>query len=313
MNIEEPVKVTGTVAVWRNHAIEPLQPLLVPFLQMAGLDLELVLGGYDDTLALPPSGDALLDIVWFDLDRLALGDDEARDWFVSRVARCAASAGGPVVVVPISERRAHTAATVDRLQELHGVRCADPWIVCDEMGVGLIDERTAALTGTRVSRDAQVQLARALGARWLPAALLASSKMLAIDLDETLHRGVLGEDGVEGVIVTPAHARLHAYLKELAAGGVLLALVSRTEPEDVGRLFTARRADYGLALDDFVAVEVSWGSKADAVRRAAAAARIAEDAVVFVDDNAGELLTVGLQCPGVALIHARADADRTID
>ncbi len=313
LNIEEPVKVTGTVAVWRNHAIEPLQPLLVPFLQMAGLDLELVLGGYDDTLALPPSGDALLDIVWFDLDRLALGDDEARDWFVSRVARCAASAGGPVVVVPISERRAHTSATVERLQELHGVRCADPWTVCDEMGVGLLDERTAALTGTRVSRDAQVQLARALGARWLPAAVLAPSKMLAIDLDETLHRGVLGEDGVEGVSVTPAHARLHAYLKELAAGGLLLALVSRNEPEDVERLFTARRADYGLALDDFVAVQVSWGSKADAVRRAASAARIAEDAVVFVDDNAGELLTVGLQCPGVALIHARADADRTID
>ena len=66
-----------------------------------------------------------------------------------------------------------------------------------------------------------------------------------------------------------AHARLHAYLKELAAGGVLLALVSRNEPEDVERLFAARRADYGLALEDFVAVEVSWGSKADAVRRAA--------------------------------------------
>jgi FkbH-like protein len=313
LTIEEPAKLTGAVAVWRNHAIEPLQPLLVPFLQMAGVDLELVLGGYDDTLALPPCGGALLDLVWFDLDRLALVDDEARDWFVSRVARCAASAGGPVVVVPISERRAHTAATVDRLQELPGVRCADPWIVCDEAGVALIDDRTAALTGSRVSRDAQVQLARALGTHWLPAALLPPSKMLAIDLDETLHRGVLGEDGVDGVEITPAHAKLHAHLKQLAAGGLLLALVSRNEPEDVERLFAARREDYGLTLDDFVAVEVSWGSKADAVRRAAAAARIGEDAVVFVDDNAGELLTVGLQCPGVALVHARADADRTVD
>jgi len=35
--------------------------------------------------------------------------------------------------------------------------------------------------------------------------------------------------------------------------------------------------------------------------------------VVFVDDNPGELLTVGLQCPGVALVRARADADRTAD
>jgi hypothetical protein len=121
------------------------------------------------------------------------------------------------------------------------------------------------------------------------------------------------DDGIEGVVVTPAHARLHAHLKELAARGVLLALVSRNEPEDVERLFAARRTGYGLALNDFVAVEVSWGSKADAVRCAAAAARIGEDAVVFVDDNPGELLTVGLQFTDVALVHARADADGTVE
>lgn len=311
--VDEPVKLSGTVAVWRNHAIEPLQALLGPFLQTAGLDLELVLGGYDDTLALSPCYGAALDLVWFDLDRVTLRHDEALDWFVSRVAWCEASAVGPVVVVPVSDRPEHTAAAVERLQALPGVRCADPWTVCDEAGVALIDERTAVLTGSRISRDAQVQLARALGARWLPAALLPPCKMVAVDLDETLHRGVLGEDGIEGVEVTPAHARLHTYLKELAAGGVLLALVSRNEPEDVERLFAARREDYGLALEDFVAVEVSWGSKADAVHRAAAAARIGEDAVVFVDDNPGELLTVGLECAGVALVHAQADADRTVD
>ena len=205
--------------------------------------------------------------------------------------RCRPGGGGPRLGPPIPYGRRGRSA-----QGWPGVRCADPWTVCDEAGVVLIDERTASLTGSRVSRDAQVQLARALGARWLRAALLPPCKMVAVDLDETLHRGVLGEDGIEGVEVTPAHARLHAHLKQLAAGGVLLALVSRNEPEDVERLFAARRADYGLALEDFVAVEVSWGSKADAVRRAAAVARIGEDAVVFVDDNPGELLTVGLQC-----------------
>ena len=313
LTVDEPVRLAGTVAVWRNHAIEPLQPLLAPFLETAGLDLELVLGGYDDTLALSPRVGAELDLIWFDLDRIALGDDEALDWFVGRVARCAASAVGPVVVVPFSDRPAHTADAVDRMQGLPGVRSADPWRVCDEAGVALIDERTAALTGSRVSRDAQVQLARALGARWLPAALLPARKMVAVDLDETLHRGVLGEDGIEGVEVTAAHARLHAHLKELTTRGVLLALVSRNEPEDVERLFAARGADYAIALDDFVAVEISWGSKADAVRRAAATARIGEDAVVFVDDNPGELLTVAQQCAGVALVHAQGDADRTVD
>lgn len=313
LKVDEPVKLQGTVAVWRNHAIEPLEPLLNPFLLTAGLDLDLALGGYDDTLALSPCSGADIDLIWYDLDRLTLGDDEVLDWFVNRVTWCAASAIGPLLVVPISDKRARVAGVVERLENVPGVRCANPLTLCDQVGVVLIDERTAALTGSRISRDAQVQLARALGTHWLPATVLPPLKMIAVDLDETLHKGVLGEDGIEGVTVSDAHARLHGHLKELSASGVLLALISRNEPEDVQRLFTTRKTDYGLALDDFFTVEVSWGSKAEAVRRAAASARIAEDAVVFVDDNPGELLTVGLQCAGVSLVLARADADRTVD
>jgi FkbH-like protein len=311
--VDDPVRWAGSVAVWRNHAIEPLQPVLDPYCRTAGLDLDLVLGGYDDSLAVSPHPAADLHLVWFDLDRVSLGDDELLEWFTGRVERVATAAAGPVVVVPMSDRPVRTAAVVERLQGIPGVRCADPWPVCAEAGVPLVDERTAALSGSRVSREAQVHLARWLGTRWLPAAVLPSCKMVAVDLDETLHRGVLGEDGVEGVVVTPSHARLHEHLKQLAAGGVLLALVSRNEPEDVAALFAERAGDYGLGLEDFVAVEVSWGSKAEAVRRAAAAARIGEDTVVFVDDNAGELLTVGIGCPEVQLVHADVDADRTVD
>lgn len=313
LEVDEQVQRAGTVAVWRNHAIEPLQPLLHPYLQSAGLALHLALGGYDDALSLAPYDRADLELIWYDLDRLALGDDEALDWFIGRVSRCAESAAGPVVVVPISDRPAHTAAVADHLLGLPGVRCADPWPLCEEAAVALIDERTYTLTGTRVSRDAQIHIARALGAQWLPASLLPPRKMVAVDLDETLHGGVLGEDGIRGVAVTPGHARLHAFLKRLSAEGVLLALVSRNELKDVEGLFAERCADYGLSLDDFATVEVSWGSKVDAVRSAAAAARIGEDAVVFVDDNPGELLTVGLECPSIALVHAGADADRTVD
>lgn len=313
LTVDEPVKVAGSVAVWRNHAIEPLEPLLGPFLLTAGLDLQLVLGGYDDTLAMAPQPNADVNLIWYDLDRLTLGDDEALDWFISRVTWCAEAVAGSVLVVPISDRPARIAAVIDRLETIPGVHCADPIAICDEAGIALIDERTAALTGSRVSRDAQLQLARALGVRWLPAMLLPPLKMVAVDLDETLHHGVLGEDRIEGVVVTDAHARLHAHLKKLAASGVLLALISRNEREDVERLFEERTNDYGIALEDFFAVEISWDSKADAVHRAAAAARISENATVFVDDNPGELLTVGLQCAGVSLILARPDADRTID
>lgn len=313
LEVDNPSLPTGYIAIWRNHAIEPVLPFLDIYLRHAGLDLRPVLGEYDDTLTFAPPRAVVAELVWFDLDRVSLDGRELLDWFASRLDRVVNEAVAPVVVVPISGRPEVTAAVVERLQPVRDLRCADPWPLCIEAGVVLVDERTASLTGSRLSKEAQFHIARALGSHWLPAALLPPRKMLAVDLDETLHRGVLGEDGVAGVQVSQAHRRLHDYLKRLASQGVMLALVSRNEPEDVARLFAERQSDYGLTLDDFFAVEVSWGSKADAIRRASADARIAEDAVVFLDDNPGELLTVGLECPNVALIHASDDADCTID
>lgn len=313
LEVDEPVGFAGSLAIWRNHSIEPMLALLDVFLRHSGVNLEPVLGAYDDGLSFAPDDGAQAELVWFDLDRVSLSGSELLDWFAGRIEHVVHRATGPVVVVPVSSSSELTATVVERLQRLAGARCADPWPLCDEAGLSLIDERTEALTGSRVGREAQLQLARAIGMRWLPAVLLPPRKLVAVDLDETLHHGVLGEDGTSGVVVSPAHRRLHDYLKELATSGTMLALISRNESEDIIRLFSERSSDYGLGLDDFVAVEVSWESKADSIRRVTEAVRIGEEAVVFVDDNAGELLTVGTHCPSVALVHASDDADRTVE
>ncbi len=100
-----------------------------------------------------------------------------------------------------------------------------------------------------------------------------------MDLDGTLYAGVLGEDGPDGVILTEGHRVLQSRLAALMHEGVFLALVSRNELADVRELF-ARRRDFTLALEDFSAVEVSWGDKATALERVAAELRIGLDAVV---------------------------------
>ncbi|MFN3786445.1 MAG: HAD-IIIC family phosphatase, partial [Thiothrix sp.] len=182
--------------------------------------------------------------------------------------------------------------------------------VCAEAGVDLIDRRIAVATGSPVSNPAQAVIARKLACHWFPAALSPPIKALALDLDNTLHKGVLGEDGVHGVELTPQHQALQSAIKALQQQGIFLALVSRNEREDVERLF-AERHDYPLKWDDFTVIEVSWGDKASAIARAAAALRIAPDAVLFVDDNIGELAAVTSQLPNVHAIHAHEDASLT--
>lgn len=309
---EGSIHVHGSVSVWRNHAFEPIQQLVDVFLRHAGLDLVFILGEYDDGLMLPPRHGSDAQLVWFDLDRVSLSASELPNWFARRIEYVVRHSNVPVIVVPISEHPALLAAITERLGSIAGVFCVDTWSLCRSEQLALIDERTASLAGTRLSRDAQMHVARALGLRWLPAALRPPLKLVAVDLDGTLHRGVLGEDGIGGVEVSSGHRRLHEYLKKLSSEGFMLALVSRNELEDVQNLFSSRRLDYGLSLEDFVAVEVSWDPKPDALRRVAQRVRIGLESIVFVDDNPGELLSVGMELPAIELVHASDAADETV-
>ncbi len=62
-----------------------------------------------------------------------------------------------------------------------------------------------------------------------------NKKALALDLDNTLWGGIIGDDGPEGITMgmeTPAgmaYAEFQQYLKELSALGVLLNVDSKNE------------------------------------------------------------------------------------
>jgi FkbH-like protein len=176
--------------------------------------------------------------------------------------------------------------------------------------VALTDARIATLAGTTISNAAQLLLCRELACHWIPAALNPPIKAVALDLDNTLHQGVLGEDGIEGVKLTSGHHSLQTFIKTLRQRGIFIALVSRNEYSDVEELF-AQRDDYPLRWSDFSATEISWGDKAVAISRIAETLRISPDAVLFVDDNIGELASMTAKLPLVQTVYAHQDASIT--
>ena len=135
-------------------------------------------------------------------------------------------------------------------------------------------------------------------------------KALALDLDNTLYAGVLGEDGPNGVVLTEDHRILQQTVVELSEAGLLLTVVSRNVPEDVERLFR-ERDDFPLRAEHIASWQVSWGSKADGIRRAAADLRIAPDAFLMIDDNLGELVHTCDALPRVRLLFAGHSAQDT--
>lgn len=312
LELPAPSRQSASVNVWRNHAFEPLVPLTTPYFAFCGWHTDFRLGGYDDSLMFVDRQEADAELLWLDSDRFLarMAFDEWLPWLEGRLHALRSMSKAPVIIATWLDEAPQRARLQSLVDALPAVYFADLGSVCSEAGVPLKDSRSAALAGTPVANAAQVQLARELACHWLPGALLPPVKAVALDLDHTLHAGVLGEEGIQGVQLSPGHEALQNYVKGLQQRGVFVALVSRNERADVEALF-AQRQDYPLRWEDFSATEVSWGDKAAAVERIAKALRIAADAVLFVDDNPGELASVTMQLPSVHAVYAHPDATLT--
>ncbi|WNI26208.1 HAD-IIIC family phosphatase [Streptomyces sp. ITFR-16] len=134
-----------------------------------------------------------------------------------------------------------------------------------------------------------------------------AKKVLALDLDDTVWGGVLGEAGPEGIEVAgsyrgEAFRRFQAVAKQLGSQGVLLAAVSKNDQEPV--LKTLREhPELTLREDDFVQVRANWRPKHENLAELAAGLNLGTDSFVFVDDSSFECGLVRRELPGVAVLQ----------
>lgn len=145
-------------------------------------------------------------------------------------------------------------------------------------------------------------------------------RCVAVDLDGTLWPGEIAADDfrfdAEALTQPLMYGRfggLHEALQALRRRGILLAAVSRNDratvlakwrPDDVPLAFGASAADTGhyLRPDDFVALEIGWGRKSDALRRLAADLGITLGQLAFVDDHPVEREEVRQALPEVLVL-----------
>lgn len=152
--------------------------------------------------------------------------------------------------------------------------------------------------GTNLSRIAEM-LVQFIESRVEPA------KILVTDLDNTLWRGVIAEDGVENIEFGAEgagfkHFIYQTLLRKLQAAGVLLAAVSRNDADIVLSPFTSGQMP--LCEENFVAIQASYGAKSDHIRQLAGHLNLGLDSFVFVDDNLVELEEVAKSLPEVRVI-----------
>lgn len=140
------------------------------------------------------------------------------------------------------------------------------------------------------------------------AVLGLTKKVLVTDLDNTLWKGVIGEDGLDGIEIGPgspageAHSRLQQYLLDLKARGILLAVASKNNHDDACLPFH-KHPRMLLRMEDFAAFEANWNDKASSIREIARKLSLGTDSFVFLDDNPMEREWVRSQLPEVAVVE----------
>ena len=131
-------------------------------------------------------------------------------------------------------------------------------------------------------------------------------KCLVLDLDNTLWGGVVGDEGVEGIVIGEGSARAEAFLAvqrtalDLWRRGVILAVCSKNDEAVARRPF--REHPEMLVREDHIAVfQANWIDKPSNLEAIARSLNIGLDALVLLDDNPAERAQVRAALPMVAV------------
>ncbi len=152
--------------------------------------------------------------------------------------------------------------------------------------------------------------ALALLARETAAVLAAdqglAAKCLVVDLDNTLWGGVIGDDGLGGIVVGEgpegeAYSAFQDYVAALGRRGLILAVASKNDLEAAQEPFESNPA-MRLKLGDFAAFVADWRPKSEQLAEIARTLGIGLDAIVFADDNPAECAEVAAALPEITTV-----------
>ena len=131
-----------------------------------------------------------------------------------------------------------------------------------------------------------------------------NKKGFVLDLDNTLWGGIVGDDGVENLMIgeetadAEAYTDFQKYLKEHKDMGIILNVDSKNEEENA--IAGLNHVDGVLRPDDFIIIKANWDPKSKNFKEIAHNLNLGEDSLVFVDDNPAEREIINQDLPMVS-------------
>lgn len=135
-----------------------------------------------------------------------------------------------------------------------------------------------------------------------------AKKALIFDCDNTLWDGIIGEDGINGINMSPDNPKgvvfeeVQFLAKELARKGIIIGLNSKNNSTDVEEVIKSHK-DMRLTDDELLVREVNWNDKISNLKKICKDLNIGIDSLVFIDDSDFEIELIKEYLPQVKTIQ----------
>jgi FkbH-like protein/FkbM family methyltransferase len=121
-------------------------------------------------------------------------------------------------------------------------------------------------------------------------------KVIVLDCDQILWKGVCGEDGPLGVEIDSSRRRLQEFILRQRDAGMLIALCSKNNEEDALAVFDQRK-DMQIKREHLVAWRINWNPKPENIRSLADELKLGLESFIFIDDDPMECADMRAHCP----------------
>ena len=135
-----------------------------------------------------------------------------------------------------------------------------------------------------------------------------AKKALIFDCDNTLWKGILGEDGFDGIDMSAftKNGKIFREIQNIALSlnkkGILLGICSKNNKSDVDQVISDHK-DMLLSDDILTVKKVNWIDKATNLREISQELNIGLDSLVFVDDSSFEVNLIKEQLPEITVLQ----------
>jgi FkbH-like protein len=124
---------------------------------------------------------------------------------------------------------------------------------------------------------------------YIKADLGINRKCIVLDLDNTLWGGIVGEDGFEGIRLSPQppgmpFIEFQRVILALNERGIILAINSRNNEDEALRVIR-EHPHMILREDNFASIKINWNDKISNIKAIAEELNIGLDSLVYFDDD----------------------------